>query len=196
MTESTEENRPPGGTVVAWRGLFFPGAECCSLGRRDGGWQLQGSVIAIIDGNPGRAEYTVAIDADWRTREVRVDARWLRRRRTLRLTVDADTRWLTSAGEVEAVRGCADVDLGITPSTNTLPIRRLGLAIGESANVTAAWVRFPDLTIEPLPQVYTRTAESEYHYSSGGGAFTARLAVDERGLVTTYSGGWERLGED
>jgi hypothetical protein len=37
---------------------------------------------------------------------------------------------------VSAVEGCIDIDLKYSPSTNLLPIRRLNLAIGESAEVT------------------------------------------------------------
>ena len=34
--------------------------------------------------------------------------------------------------------GCPDVDFGWTPATNTVPIRRLGLEVGETASITAA----------------------------------------------------------
>ncbi len=89
--------------------------------------------------------------------------------------------------------GCIDVDLGITPSTNTLPIRRLNLQVGESADVTAAWVRFPELTVEPLAQRYTRLDERRYRYESTTG-FSAELEVDELGLVVRYGDIWERVG--
>ena len=36
---------------------------------------------------------------------------------------------------------CVDVDLSFTPATNTLPIRRLGLDIGEEAEIHVAWLR-------------------------------------------------------
>jgi hypothetical protein len=94
--------------------------------------------------------------------------------------------------DLEALHGLTDVDLGFSPVTNTLPIRRLDPAIGESVAVTAAWVRFPELTIEPLPQRYTRLAERRYRYESAGGAFVAEIEVDDLGLVTTYEGGWRR----
>ena len=60
------------------------------------------------------------------------------------MTVDDERRWWSAGAELVAFRGCDDVDLGITPVTNTLPIRRLHLAIGETRAVTAAWLQFPD----------------------------------------------------
>lgn len=110
--------------------------------------------------------------------------------RFLRLHV-RDQQWQVDEQEREDLTGCVDVDLSITPATNTLPIRRLRLAVGESAEVTAAWVRFPALSVEPLRQRYTRLAENRYRYESLESGFTAELTVDDQGLVTHYPGGWE-----
>jgi uncharacterized protein len=96
------------------------------------------------------------------------------------------------AVEILGVAGCLDVDLAFTPATNLLPMRRLGLAAGESGDLTAAWVRFPDLDVQPLPQRYTRLAERRWRYQSRGGAFTAELEVDDLGLVVRYPPLWER----
>ena len=78
------------------------------------------------------------------------------------------------------------------PATNTLPIRRLNLELGQSREVTAAWLKFPDLTLAILPQRYTRLAPQRYGYQSGTG-FSAEMLVDDLGLVTAYPGGWERV---
>lgn len=86
--------------------------------------------------------------------------------------------------------GCIDIDLSITPATNTLPIRRLGLAVGASAEVTAAWVRFPALIVAPLRQRYTRLAPDRYRYESLESGFTTELTVDDQGLIAHYPGGW------
>ena len=81
----------------------------------------------------------------------------------------------------------------MTPATNTLPIRRLNLQIGSSESVIAAWIKFPDLTVEPVSQRYTRLSKNTYRYESNTG-FSAEIVVDDLGLVTTYPNGWERIG--
>jgi len=101
--------------------------------------------------------------------------------------------WWVEGEEDARLRGCTDVDLEISPSTNTIPIRRLNLAVGQASAVTAAWVRFPALTVEPLTQRYTRTGANRYHYASG--AFATEIEVDDVGLVTGYEGGWVREAE-
>lgn len=105
----------------------------------------------------------------------------------------AESRCNRSPADAEALRGLVDVDLGFTPATNTLSLRRLAPAIGSSVDVTALWVRFPELTIEPLPQRYTRLSETRYRYESASGAFVAELEVDDLGLVVVYEGGWRRI---
>jgi hypothetical protein len=112
--------------------------------------------------------------------------------RRLNLTVESHGKWRRSGQELPVLRDCTDVDLEVTPATNTLPIRRLALPIGKGQDVTAAWVRFPDLEIEVLPQRYIRLNQNRYHYETTTG-FAAEIQVDEMGLVTAYPGGWERL---
>ncbi|HET8575877.1 MAG TPA: putative glycolipid-binding domain-containing protein, partial [Methylomirabilota bacterium] len=75
-------------------------------------------------------------------------------------------------------------------STNLLPIRRLGLAVGEEAEVKAAWLRFPGFALEPLGQVYRRISDQTYRYESAGGAFTTELPVNATGFVIAYPGFW------
>jgi hypothetical protein len=85
-----------------------------------------------------------------------------------------------------------DVDLGNSPLTNTLPIRRLNLlgAVGTTSTITAAWVLVPSLQVIAAEQTYTVLAEDQIRYSSG--SFTADLTLDAQGYVTHYPGLAER----
>lgn len=86
--------------------------------------------------------------------------------------------------------GCLDLDLNFSPSTNLLPIRRLALAPGQSAEVKAAWLRFPSFTLEPFEQVYRHTAASTYWYELADGEFVRELTVNAAGFVTSYPDFW------
>jgi hypothetical protein len=189
--------------TVLWQGAFFPGAERCELSQAEDGWLLSGTALIAAGGEPAAARYDIALAPDWSTREANITVRsgTDARERTLSLRSD-DGQWriayepapeATDHDMLESLRGLIDIDIGFTPATNTLPIRRLAPAIGETIDVTALWVRFPELTIEPLPQRYARLSEHRYRYESAGGAFMAELEVDDLGLVVTYEGGWQRL---
>ena len=92
------------------------------------------------------------------------------------------------------MEGCVDLDLAFSPATNLLTIRRLGLAVGDEAPVRAAWLRFPELRLEPLAQRYRRLAAERYGYEAvaDGAAFGAELRVAPSGFVLEYPGLWTR----
>jgi len=73
---------------------------------------------------------------------------------------DRSGEWSVNGVSRAELTGCEDIDLGFSPATNLLPLRRLKLSIGATAPVRAAWVRFPELTIEVLEQVYTAYTRS------------------------------------
>jgi hypothetical protein len=106
---------------------------------------------------------------------------------------DGAGNWERNGVVVPAVAGALDIDLGFTPATNTLPIRRLALEVGASAPVQSAWLRFPELRFERLDQTYTREAELMFRYRAtvDGEPFVARLDTDAFGRVLRYEGLWE-----
>lgn len=173
---------------VLWRRLDLAGHEASRLRREGDGWRLEGGAALEHEGEPCSLVYRVHCDADWRTRSCRVTG-WLGERSVdVDIAVDGDQRWTLNGEACSEVDGCIDVDLNFSPSTNLLPIRRLALAVGASAPVRAAWLRFPSFRLESLEQVYRRTDETAYRYESTGGAFTADLEVDAAGFVTRYPG--------
>src|SRR5438552_10957257 len=177
---------------VSWRRSDEVEAdEHCTLAIRESGLSLVGTVMGAEGGLPVRVEYRVLADRAGLTTAVHVrDLRGFEIR-TLGLERNAKGSWTVDGIAMRSLKGSTDVDLGCSPSTNTLPIRRLRLAIGASQTIQAAWVRFPGLTVVKAPQTYTRLDESTYHYSSG--TFEADLTVDEDGLVATYAE-WRRTG--
>jgi hypothetical protein len=177
---------------VAWRRSDEVEAdEHCTMTLRDSGLSLVGTVIGSEGGLPIRVEYRVLADRAGLTTAAHVrDLRGFETR-TIALERTAKGSWTVDGTAARALRGCTDIDLGCSPSTNTLPIRRLRLAIGQAHTIQAAWVRFPELSVEKAAQAYTRLDEFTYRYSSGD--FEAELAVDDDGLITAYAE-WRRTG--
>lgn len=167
--------------TVLWE-LSGEGAELCRLEDAEPGFRLAGTAIVAEAGVPYFIEYAVGVDAEWRTRSVDVTCNEV----TIELTADGAGNWSAPGFD-----GCIDVDLGFTPATNTLPIRRLGLAVGEAADLDVTWLRFPELELKRMTQRYERLADDRYRYSSPG--FTAELRVDENGLVLEYEGLWRAI---
>ncbi len=178
-----------------WNWLYHRGQESARLKARTGGWSLEGSVDARFPEGPAAVRYAIDVDTDWRTRMARIRLAMPKGRRDLWVEVDDEGRWQVGGMEMEGLHGCVDVDLAATPVTNTLPIRRLDLPVGGSADLLTAWMTFPDLEIRPVRQRYTRIADRLYRFEAFFNRFAAEFEVDQAGLVLTYPGFWERMPE-
>ncbi len=173
---------------ILWRGLLFPGHESCQLISQDSQWNLGGTAVFSHEEQPCRLDYQIVCDIAWRTFSAKVEG-WVGETLIdIQIKTDASGSWWLNEVEQPEVMGCIDVDLNFSPSTNLLPIRRLGLAVGESAEVKAAWLRFPSFKLELLLQKYQRLDETTYRYESAGGQFVADLKVNRSGFVIDYPG--------
>jgi len=115
--------------------------------------------------------------------------------RSLVLKADGQGHWWHGDGRTVAeLDGCIDIDIWPTPFTNSFPIRRQPLAVGERREFRMAWVFALDLTVRPQPQAYTRLAERLYLFENlDGSGFKAELPVDDDGIVLDYPGLFRRV---
>jgi uncharacterized protein len=176
---------------VLWRRLDLPGHEIARILLRGDRWELSGTAVFAHERRPCKLDYFVACDSGWRTTSAQVAGVIGDREIDLSVSVDAEQRWYLNGKDCPEVAGCIDIDLGFSPSTNLLPIRRLALGVGEKAEVTAAWLPFPSLVFEILPQMYRREGENTYRYESAGGNFACVLEVNAAAFVTSYPGLWQ-----
>jgi hypothetical protein len=148
------------------------------------------SVVLAYDDEHGplRFTYRLTWDDSWQLRDAELGITTQRTRRVLTLHTDGQGHWREGTSRAIAeLDGCTDIDIWPTPFTNTFPIRREQLAIGERRSFLMAWVFAPDLTIHAQPQAYTRLADRLYLFESlDGSGFQAELPVDEDGIVVDY----------
>jgi uncharacterized protein len=172
--------------TVLWQGVETGALDRCRLETGPDGLRLSGTVLTAEFGTPLDVRYRVEAGPDGRTRRVELALDGAAVRRVL--LADGAGRWRWEDGpELGQVAGALDVDLTVSPATNTLPIRRLtGLAVGGMADLQMAWVQFPELSVIPSRQRYERLAADRWRFSSG--EFIAELLVDPEGLVLDYSG--------
>lgn len=184
--------------VVLWTPWDEPGLEHLRLRHSDAGASGDGWLISTVEGRPYRFHYIVTCDAQWRVRELRI-ATPDQPVTPLHLCTDGSGNWTTDAGDpIPALTGCTDVDFRATPFTNTLPIRRLHLEVGASAEIRVVYVDVPDLRVTAVRQRYTCLTQSEegarYRYESlDGSGFTAELPTDTDGLMIDYPGLFRRV---
>jgi uncharacterized protein len=185
-----------GSRALIFRRLFDNGSiEFATFSQVADGFLLTGTIVAVHESEPLEVKYRIECHPDWRTRLVWVEQRRGLEHSALVISQDDQAKWSAQGATIDSLNGCLEVDLELTPITNTLPINRLKLGIGQRAEIVAAWIRFPSLEIVRAHQSYERLKAKTYRYRSLASGFTADIEVDEDGLPIRYEGIWERIGE-
>jgi uncharacterized protein len=175
---------------VIWRGMVLEGFEFCQMRQVNLAWHLEGTAVFSYEENPCLLNYRVICDSNWRTNSAKIQG-WVGNCRVETwIVVETGQNWWLNGKEISGTKGCVDLDLNFSPCTNTIAIRRLNLAVGEEAEIHAAWLKFPSFNLEPLAQRYHRLEDKIYRYESGDGRFKADLVVNQIGFITHYPGIW------
>jgi hypothetical protein len=155
------------------------------------------SVVLAFDEKHGsfRLSYRLTWDESWRLRDAALVVATERYTRSLRLRTDGHGYWRYDDGRpITEIDGCVDIDIWPTPFTNSFPIRRETMAVGERRQFRMAWIFAPDLTIQPQSQAYTRLADRLYLLENlDGSGFRAELPLDEDGIVLDYPNLFRRV---
>jgi uncharacterized protein len=183
----------PGVLVARWQDWDARGVEHLVLreGRRE--IVAESVVIGSAGGSDFALRYRIRCDKSWRVRNAEVAL--LGGTRKVEIAGDGNGNWSDASGKpVCKLAGAIDIDLSVTPFTNTLPIRRLNLRSGASADIVAVYIVAPALTLATDPQRYTCLEPRKlYRYESLDSDFTRDIEVDDHALVVTYPGLFRRL---
>ena len=177
---------------MLWRRLDAPGHDVCRLDRNGDNWQLDGAAaFRHEDGRLAQLHYRVRCDRAWHTQWSTVRG-WLGNELIdFSIVHDAHGAWKFNDAPVPELGHCVDLDLGFTPATNLLPLRRLHLAPGEAADAPAAWLDLDSGSLIELVQRYERRGDSGYWYTSPRFDYAEMLEVTGDGFVSRYPKLWE-----
>ena len=186
--------------AVRWSDWHGKGLEHCQCLANEAGLLLAG-VVAGTRGSLYGASYYVKADASGHTREVRVAYVG---GKSLHVEADGEGNWFDLLGKapIPALKGCLDVDIGVTPATNMLPVRRLKLNKDEAREIRAAYVPLPTQiagTFLPIlaGQRYTcLIPDRRYRYEGLFRNFSGELEFDAHGLVLDYPDTFRRISAD
>jgi hypothetical protein len=184
-------------TIALWRPWTDPGLEHLRITRTDESAAAQGMIVRAMGSQSFRATYRITCDREWRFRRVEL-LLGADDDRSLTLTTDGSGHWHDAdGGEITRLRGCFEIDISATPFTNTLAIGRLQLATGQSADLLAAYIRLPELTVEAVPQRYTcierGETQSAFKYEGLFRNYTGLLPTDKDLLVIDYPETFRRV---
>jgi len=174
---------------ILWRRVDAPGHDSCRVEMQELGWRLDGTAVFRHGQLPTILAYHVECDAEWRTQRGWVRGRIGDRAVEFIISVSSGV-WRLNDSMILGLDECVDLDLGFTPATNLLPIRRLALANGQGGDATAAWLDVSAGTLTALPQRYEKRTDLAYWYEAPTLKYAAQLDVRSTGLIRNYPGFW------
>jgi len=185
--------------AICWQPTWNPGHEGLGLEHLLlSATQADAVVLAFDeDSGPFRLSYRLTWETSWQLRQAELTLATARTTRSLILRTDGQGHWRDGEDRaMDGLDGCMDIDIWPTPFTNSFPIRREPLTVGERRLFRMAWVNGPALTVHAQAQAYTRLAERRYLFESlDGSGFRVELPVDEDGIVLDYPGLFRRVRE-
>jgi hypothetical protein len=190
MSPMTNGSPIPG--RAAWRHEgAADGFEVTFFGRRAGGGVLlSGHAAAVEDGRAYAVRYEIEVDERWHTLRARAWGWSDDGAHEATIASDGAGHWLVDGEARPDLDGIYDVDVESSACTNTLPVHRQELAVGEAADAPAVYVRWPDLRVERLEQRYRRVPDDRgrlrYDYESPRFGYAGRLTFDTHGLIVDY----------
>ncbi len=189
--------------MLLWTGLGSWRAEISDVDLGEDRLSATGTQLGV-DPLPYRLDYTVQTGSEFVTERLDVIASGPVWRRHLELQRDGSGNWTCETdqsgavdlsdpgGDITALAGAVDCDLGRCPLTNTMPVRRHALHREPGAvDFLMAWVSVPDLGVHPARQRYEHLytnpdGTAVVRYIGAHRGFVGELVFDADGFVVTY----------
>jgi hypothetical protein len=178
---------------MVWQGIFSQTTEYCRITADNENISYAGVVVGASQGKPVDISYALETDSAFNLLTVSIqalDQPWLILRRTGKHWQDGKGKLLP---EFDA---CTDIDISLTPLTNTFPIRKMHMAVGASKTVEVIYIDALTGGLKPVAQKYSRLSANVYGYENLASGFTADLTVDNEGFVIDYPGAWRQIIPD
>lgn len=173
-------------TTILWTGREYYSLEHCLVKTTAAGREINSTIIGYYEGNIYKAEYRVETNSNWEVISADITGTYADQTVLVRLENNGGADWLLDGKEDERFRGCVDVDIPLTPFTNSLPINRLRLEENKEQVIKVIYIDILSQKISVVQQKYIRLSSGIYHYENIPNDFEADIEVDGSGFVVDY----------
>jgi hypothetical protein len=178
--------------IIVWKGNCLNTTEFVEVETGES-IAVNGHITGEVEGTLLHVSYKLTVDLLWNIKAVYIDCQSDAAFK-ISLTKQKNNQWCNEKGEwLSQYDGCTDIDISITPFTNTLPINRLHLPVGSSKEDIVLYINLPTSECKPVKQRYTNLGDKIYKYENLVTGFISNIEVDEDGYVVNYPGIWYRI---
>ncbi|MCF6138296.1 putative glycolipid-binding domain-containing protein [Pseudalkalibacillus berkeleyi] len=174
---------------VFWEHKEQSGSEFLRISENDTNIKAEGLVLYTSKRDAYKFSYEVITDNRWFTKSIEIINLELNEK--LQLDSNCKGKWFLHNSELVEMDGIIDIDISMTPFSNTLPINRFEWEEGQERNFNVLYIDVPTLGFMKLEQQYKFKGYSEggtrkFHYKCRD--YETVITVDQDGLILEYPG--------
>jgi hypothetical protein len=173
-------------TNILWAGIEYHSLENCLIDNTAQGTNIYSTIVGMYEEKIYKVDYQIQTNQHWETLFVELKARHSNRQQHLMLEGDTKGNWTMNGKQTAELKGCIDVDIPLTPFTNTLPINRLRLQQGAEQEISVVYLDILQWKTHAVHQKYIRLSDTAYHYENVPNDFEATIETDAQGFVIDY----------
>lgn len=173
-------------TNLLWTGREYYSLENCLVDINGDGVDIHSVIVGAYQNIIYRVEYEIRTTQQWETIFVGIFGQHKNQQHRLRFDGDGKGGWTVNGKAEKKFDGCIDIDIPLTPFTNTLPINRLKLSPQEEKHIKVIYCDLLQGEFTAVNQKYIKLSDSIYHYENVPNDFEADIEVDAQGFVVDY----------
>jgi hypothetical protein len=179
-------------TKLVWTGLENATFEHCTIIRSPGNILVQSKIEGAVNNVHTVVEYELRLTNAWIVYDAELKVNLADQEQSVKLIHNKSGEW--SDGELHILPGledCMDIDISVTPFTNTLPVKRLCFKPGESRELKMVYIDLPSFELKMSRQRYTWLGNNRFIYEGIDTGYRNEITFNPEGFVIQYPGLFE-----
>jgi uncharacterized protein len=171
---------------ILWTGREYYSLENCLIDIGEGGSNINSHIVGNYQEKIYYVDYHIKTNSRWETLYCKIESWHSSIKEVIVLEKEVHDNWIMNGKVADQFMGCIDVDIPLTPFTNTLPVNRMKLDIGSQKDIKVIYLDVLYRLQTPVWQKYRRVSDLVFHYENIPNDFEAEILVDQLGLVVDY----------
>ena len=173
-------------TNILWTGIAYHSLEHCVLTHSDESIEVNSVIVGANDDKIFRIDYSIKVNRNWESIFLEVKTQLSEKEVSINCHSDGRGNWTKNGEAVNEFKDCIDIDISLTPLTNSLPINRLQWALNKPQQINVLFLDILSQEMLVVKQRYTKLSDTEYKFENVPNDFEAIITVDESGMVVNY----------
>lgn len=175
-----------------WKGIYYNSIENCSVDVAAHEIVIKSDITGKHDNISFSCQYHINAAADWKVISFRIIYTLSGVKHTISAS-HTHKGWMINGQVRPEFNNCTDIDITLTPCTNSLPVNRLKPQNNKPQQIEVLYIDVLENTFRITRQQYTKKSTSVYNFQNVPNDFEADIVVDNDGFVEHYPELFERI---